>query len=280
MGRERLYQMVTTLVRGRATKILILNPNSSQAMTDGLRPAINDVDLPYSTEIHTYTAPPRSPASINDGEDIQASTAAVLADLTNDDDDDGRLASYDGILVACFSAHPLVPALQSSPSFSFRGAVTGIFEASIVAALSLLAPGQKWGIVTTGAFWEAHLSDGVRAFLNGSSSGGDLPANFAGVASTGLHASDFHDEGGVGPAVVEAKLREATRRLLRGGQTACIVMGCAGMAGLERIIREAAREELGERFAYGVLHVVDGVRAGLMQIDNMIKLRRLRPGIK
>ncbi|KAI1632642.1 Asp/Glu/hydantoin racemase [Biscogniauxia mediterranea] len=266
--------MATTLVRGRATKILILNPNSSQAMTDSLRPAINDVDLPYSTEIHTYTAPPRSPASINDGEDIQASTAAVVADLAND----VRLASYDGVLVACFSVHPLVPALQQSPP-PFRGAVTGIFEASVVTALSLLAPGQKWGIVTTGAFWEAHLSDGVRAFLNGSSSS-DLPANFAGVASTGLHASDFHDEGGVGPAVVEAKLREATRRLLRGGHTACIVMGCAGMAGLERTIREAAREELGEQFAYGVLHVVDGVRAGLMQIDNMIKLRRLRPGIK
>ncbi|KAI5925202.1 Asp/Glu/hydantoin racemase [Camillea tinctor] len=266
--------MTSTLVRGKEAKILVLNPNSSQAMTDGLRAVINDVDLPYSTEIHTYTAPPPSPSSINDGGDIQRSTDVVLADLT-----DEHRAAYDGILVACFSVHSLVPALQggdTNPSHRSQ-AVTGIFEASILTALSLLKPGEKWGIVTTGKFWEAHLSDGVREFL-GITAPSEENAKFAGVASTGLNASDFHH--GVDPAVVQAKLRDATRKLLAGGRTTCVVMGCAGMAGLEEIIREAACELLGEQFAYGDLHVVDGVRAGLMQVENMIKLQRFRPGIK
>ncbi|KAI8948846.1 hydantoin racemase [Xylaria longipes] len=256
--------MPTTLVRGQGTKILLLNPNSSSSMTDGMKTVINN-------EIYTYTAPAGSPASINDGNDIKNSTDAVLADFDT-------ASQYDGIVVACFSVHPLVSELQSHSRNSVSGtAVTGIFEASVLAAISLLRPGQKWGIVTTGKFWEAHLSDGVGAFL-GAKTTQDGNAKFAGVESTGLNASDFHH--GVDPAVVRHKLKTATKRLLGAGDVTVVVMGCAGMAGLEEIIREAASEEQGDEFAYEKLHVIDGVRAGIMQVDYMIRNQRLRPGRK
>lgn len=314
-------------IRGRETKILVLNPNSSAAMTHGLRSAIEDsiLDLGYATEVHAYTAPsPAAPASIDDAADIAQSAAAVLADpllrgphpdpSSGDSRGNAWADDYDGILVACFSVHPLVRELlrsggapgsggggragASSPSSSTSSrpsrarAVIGIFEASILAALLLLPPPpppptpspsssfpstfeqqqqQQWGIVTTGKFWEEHLSEGVRSFL-GSGNGGS--SRFAGVQSTGLNASDFHS--GVSPEVVRQKLGEATKRLLGGGRTTVIVMGCAGMAGLEEIIRGAAAEEVSERFAYDLLHVVDGVRAGLLQLDSMIKHQRLR----
>ncbi|KAI1737978.1 hydantoin racemase [Xylaria scruposa] len=258
--------MSTTLVRGQGTKILLLNPNSSSSMTDGMKTVINDVNLPHSTEVYTYTAPPESPASINDGTDIKNSTEAVLGDFSTAN-------NYDGIVVACFSVHPLVSELQSREPAT---AVTGIFEASVLAAISLLRPDQKWGIVTTGKFWETHLSDGVSAFLGAKTEGGN--AKFAGVQSTGLNASDFHH--GVDPAVVRQKLKAATKRLLGAGHVSVVVMGCAGMAGLEQIIREAAGEEFGDEFAYEQLHVVDGVRAGIMQVDHMIRNQRLRPGRK
>ncbi|KAI0390553.1 hydantoin racemase [Xylariaceae sp. FL0594] len=259
-----------TLVRGRATRILLLNPNSSSSMTDGMKSAINNVDLPHSTEIYTYTGPPSAPASINDGGDIKQSYDAVLADLEAD-----TVASYDGVVVACFSVHPLVPKFQLCLA---RGgtSITGIFEASVLAAVSLLAPGHKWGIVTTGKFWEDHLRDGVKEFL-GTDAAADN-AKFAGVESTGLNASDFHH--GVDPEIVRLKLKMATKRLLAKGNVHAIVMGCAGMAGLEDIIREAAREEKGDEFAFSTLHVIDGVRAGIMQVDQMIKYQRLRPGQK
>ncbi|KAI0101703.1 hydantoin racemase [Nemania sp. FL0031] len=257
----------TMLVRGQVTKILLLNPNSSSDMTTGMKTIINDINIPYSTEVYTYTGPRASPRSINDGNDIKTSTDAVLADF---DVADG----YDGIIVACFSVHPLVPALQSLAGPDC--AVTGIFEASVLAAISLLRPGQTWGIVTTGKFWEDHLSNGVRTFLGASAT--DSNAKFAGVQSTGLNASDFHH--GVDPAVVRQKLKAATKRLLDTGEVHAIVMGCAGMAGLEDIIREAASEERGEEFAYSTLHVVDGVRAGIMQVEHMIRNQRLRPGRK
>lgn len=287
-------------IHGQTTKILVLNPNSSQTMTDGMRAAILDpiLGLPYSTEVHTYTAPPSAPASIDDGADIAQSTDAVLADFKYNDRD-----AYDGILVACFSVHPLVQKLHQQRSSSSRAAVIGIFEASILTALSLLPPltpppapapapaslpsnsygqwqaeqqqQQRWGIVTTGKFWEDHLSEGVRHFLGDSGVGTEPNSRFAGVQSTGLNASDFHN--GVSPEVVRRKLKEATRRLLSSDhQTTVIVMGCAGMAGLEEIIREAAAEEVDGVFAYEVLHVVDGVRAGILQIETMIKHQRLR----
>lgn len=217
--------------------------------------------------MYTYTGPSASPPSINDGHDVQNSTEAVL-------DDFDVHAKYSGIVIACFSVHPLVPELQKRTGPNC--AVTGIFEASVLAAVSLLEPNQKWGIVTTGKFWEDHLSNGVKEFLGANHE--DKNTKFAGVESTGLNASDFHH--GVDPAIVRRKLKEATRRLLAKGQVHVIVMGCAGMAGLEDIIREAASDDQGEEFAYSTLHVIDGVRAGVMQVDHMIRNQRLRPGRK
>ncbi|KAI0002697.1 hydantoin racemase [Xylariaceae sp. FL0662B] len=251
--------MTTQLVRGQGTKILVLNPNSSHAMTDGMKTVINTIDLLYSTEVHTYTAPRSAPPSINDRSDIEQSFHAVRCNFND--------AGYDGIVVACFSVHPLVPYLQGYPT-----AITGIFEASVLTALSLLSRDEKWGIVTTGKFWEEHLTSGVKDFLGAGQS--DPNSKFAGVESTGLNAGDFHH--GVDPAVVREKLKLATKRLLSQGGVACIVMGCAGMAGLEEIIREAANDALGKEFASS-LHVIDGVRAGIMQVEHMIKHQRLRP---
>ncbi|KAI1394437.1 Asp/Glu/hydantoin racemase [Hypoxylon trugodes] len=257
--------MPSQLVKGKTTKILVLNPNSSQAMTDGMLTVINSLDSAYSTEIHTYTGPSSAPASINDGNDLEESTKAVLADPSFLD------SPFDGVVVACFSAHPLVPSLQNRERHL---AVTGIFEASIQAALSLLRPSETWGIVTTGKFWEKHLTDGVKEYVGAYKV--DENEKFAGVESTGLNASDFHH--GVDPAVIRQKLKEATKRLLAKSEIACIVMGCAGMAGLEEIIREAAKEEMGEKFAYNELHVIDGVRAGIMQVEQQIRYHRLIPG--
>lgn len=166
--------------------------------------------------------------------------------------------------------------------------VTGIFEASLLASLSLLgspvtsdvvatsdhgepeSQTSMWGVVTTGKFWEAHLSDGVKAFLGQRSE--DANSKFAGVESTGLDAGDFH--GGVKPEVIRQKLKEATNRLLSKGAVNCVVMGCAGMAGLEDIIREAAKEKYGKE-AGDKLFVIDGVKAGVGLLEQTVKNRRM-----
>lgn len=183
------------------------------------------------------------------------------------------------MLVACFSVHPLVKhlanALKPIP-------VTGIFEASILTALSLVPLVQeeqrKWGIVTTGAFWEAHLADGVAAFLGqtpstasatGSSSFSD--ARFAGVFSTGLNAGDFHE---IPQEQINVRLREATKRLLSSGDVTCVVMGCGGMGGLQDMIRAIVVEEYGQQRARDV-SIVDGVQAGVLQLQQAVLSRRV-----
>ncbi|KAK4646805.1 Protein dcg1 [Podospora bellae-mahoneyi] len=251
--------MSTAFVR-RTTKILILNPNSSASMTHGVEEAIRGINLPLSTEIYTYTAPPASPASINDGDDVQQSADVVLRNLQ----DTGILKEYDAVLVACYSVHPLVHLVQENwPHL----AVTGIFEASIVTSLSLLPYQDNWGIVTTGKFWEKHLSDGVHHFVGSENSN----TRFAGVETTGLNAGDFH--GGVDPVVVRQKLCEATKRLLDRGVQA-VVMGCAGMAGLEDIIRSVATEGRGEEAGKKLL-VIDGVKAGVGLLEQMVRNKRM-----
>lgn len=206
-----------------------------------------------------YTAPEESPASINDDHDIKASTEVVWANL----EATGLLKDYDGALIACYSKHALVEQIQARrPDLP----VTGIFEASVLASLPLVRPGRGWGIVTTGKFWEAHLSEAIASFLGGGA------GSFLGVQSTGLVAGDFH--GDVPPEVIRDKLKAATKRLLAVEQPDCILMGCGGMAGLEEVIRAAVREQLGEQSAKDV-YVVDGVRAGVGVIEQMVRSKRM-----
>ena len=185
----------------------------------------------------------------------------------------GTLKNYDAILVACYSVHPLVQLLAEREEGL---AVTGIFEASIVTSLSLLSlptpdATPSWGIVTTGKFWEEHLTIGVKSFLGQDRAWPN--ARFAGVESTGLVAGDFH--GDVPPEVIRQKLSEATKRLLGNhGNVECVVMGCAGMAGLEEIIRSAAIEQYGEKRGRQV-YIVDGVKAGIGLAVEMVKNKRM-----
>ena len=189
----------------------------------------------------------------------------------------GTLQQYDAVLVACFSVHPLVDRLAQLDGARGKLVVTGIFEAALLSSLALLTmppaktePPRKWGIVTTGKFWEAHLTEGVNSFLGTDPK--SINNKFAGVESTGLDAGDFH--GGVDPAVIRKKLGEATKRLLSKGAVECVVMGCAGMAGLDEIIRSAAIEQYGAEKGNHVF-IVDGVRAGVGLLQQTVRNKEL-----
>ncbi|KAG5938791.1 hypothetical protein E4U53_007938 [Claviceps sorghi] len=226
-------------------------------MTNGMVLAARSTPISASMDIVPMTATSASPASINDDQGIQASTQDILAFLAGRP---GIVSGYDGILIACFSVHTLVPELSKR----FDVPIMGIFEASILTALSLLRPSERWGIVTTGKFWERHLCDGVNAFLG--ITGAVEHAKFAGVFSSGLTAGDFHT---MSPAEVTEKLGLAARRLFMSGNVTCVVMGCGGMAGLEDIVRSAAIEVYNEAKAKSV-YIIDGVKAGVLQLHQTI----------
>lgn len=167
---------------------------------------------------------------------------------------------YNAFIVACYSAHPLTGMLKDflhealvKTSADIAPPVVGIFEASIKAALDMVntpftkfLTQKRFGIVTTGKYWEKTLSDSVRDCI-----GKELYSLcFAGVESTGLSAVELHTT----PAEeVERRMKEATERLLSSDEVSVVCLGCAGMAGMDDLIKE---------LNYPV-DIVDGIKSAI-----------------
>lgn len=175
------------------------------------------------------------------------------------------LDKHDGFLVACYSKHPLVPILKDHNAIKAgRKAVTGIFEASVSTSLQIIHPDEKFGIVSTGKVWEKILSEAVVDYLGTESNAGK---RFAGVETTGLNATDLHD---APPEEVRKRMKDAVKRLLQKGKVGAICLGCAGMAGMDKMVREACVEELGEDSGNRV-RIVDGVVAGVAWLEGAVR---------
>jgi Asp/Glu/hydantoin racemase len=209
-----------------------------------------------------YFTAESGPKSINDEDDAAESLTHCKPALQ-------QLISggeYKGYVVACYSQHPMVPWLKEqlpATSASTNGVrITGIFEASVGTALQLLGPGESFGIVSTGKVWEQLLTDAVTDFLGVSGS-----PKFAGVETTGLNATELHD---APPEIVRLKMKEATKRLLARGKVGAICLGCAGMAGMNEMVREAAVEALGETGKD--VRIVDGVVSAAAWVEGAIRM--------
>lgn len=154
--------------------------------------------------------------------------------------------------------------------------MTGIFEASVAASLQLIAPRERFGIVSTGKVWEGLLTAAVTAYLGGGvgeteGEGEGLGPRFAGVQTTGLDATELHEA----PAEeVRERMKVAVSRLLRTrpgeGAVGAICLGCAGMAGMDEVVREACVEELGLERGQRV-RIVDGVVAGVVWLEGALR---------
>jgi len=241
--------------------ILIINPNSTASMTDGLKPLIEALNF-KETKFSYFTAP-SGPKSINDEDDAADSLEHCKEPLEK------LLSDYDGFLVACYSQHPMVPWLQEK--LSAEKLVTGIFEASVGTSLQMIQRSQKFGIVSTGKVWEGILTEAVAAMLGTSAvtePTKEVSARFAGVETTGLNATELHD---ADPELVRKKMKEATKRVLKKGDVGTICLGCAGMSGMNEMVREAAIEQLGEVEGKKI-KIVDGVQAGAAWLEGSLRL--------
>jgi Asp/Glu/hydantoin racemase len=145
--------------------------------------------------------------------------------------------------------------------------VTGIFEASVAASLLHISPTEKFGIVSTGEIWRDLLTKAVEDFLGIDSLRGERSTRFAGVATTGLNATDLHDA----PAEeVRSRMKEATKELVSRDQVGAICLGCAGMAGMNEVVRDACVEALGSEIGQQI-KIVDGVQAGVAWLDTALR---------
>ncbi|KAL2372136.1 hypothetical protein RJ035_007402 [Blastomyces gilchristii] len=286
--------------------ILIINPNTSTHMTNGLKPLNQNLNYP-NIHIDYFTAP-QEPSLGPDGEEIRgipsinSSADSSLSALHCLPHLKPLIPKYDAFLVACYSAHPLVGMLNELVSIApaeamtppKRKYVTGIFEASVSKSISLLRSTSSidssahsgegdggaefkpsFGIISTGEVWKDIFARAVPELLRRPSDFSiddnvDLEPLFAGVETTGLSAVELHTR----PAEeVETRMVEATERLINraGKQVAAICLGCAGMAGMDRAVRQGCIRALGPLQGEKVV-IVDGVVAGVEQLVKQCKL--------
>lgn len=194
-------------------KIYVLNPNSSQTVTDGISAAVQPLRVAGGPEIHCLTLQ-QGPAGIQSQRDIDM--------LINPLCEQARSLQADAaaFVVACFSD----PGMHSLREV-VRVPVLGIAETGVMTALSM---GQRFGVISI-------LPTSIPRHLRYFGAMGVLD-RLAADLSIGMGVSELQDRARTMDRLVTvgAQLRD-----LHGADT--VVLGCAGMA----TMREELQRHLG-----------------------------------
>ncbi|KAI9710952.1 MAG: hypothetical protein M1820_002389 [Bogoriella megaspora] len=219
--------------------ILLINPNSTPSMTKACIESVKPILPPY-VKVTGFTAPRPAPSAIEGASDSVISTSVSLSALRPT----LRANEHQAYLVACFSAHPLIPVLREET----ERPVIGIMEAALYTARML---GSRFGIVATGRRSVFMHEDAVRGY--------GLSAFCVGVEALGLGVLDLERE----PR--EEVLRQVewvAEKLAKNGADV-ILLGCAGMTDFVDRCESAVGYN-------GKVQVVDGVRAGVQMLYGLV----------
>lgn len=180
--------------------LVVINPNSSQTVTDGIDAAVDPLRA-FGTPIRCLTLAEGPPGIENQRQaDL---TIAPMLDLAAAQDDAA------GYVIACFG-DPGLHALRDQTSLP----VVGIQEAAVMTALSL---GQRFGVI-------AILGKSVPRHLRAFGAMGVLD-RLAGDRPLGLGVADLADEDKSLAAMIATGLK-----LKQQDGADVLIMGCAGMA--------------------------------------------------
>jgi allantoin racemase len=211
-------------------KIKVINPNTTQSMTEKVGAAARAVAAPGTTVL--AVSPSMGPVSIEGHYDEAVSVLGVLDEVRQ-----GEAEGCDGYIIACFGDPGLLAAREVA-----RGPVLGIAEAAMHAA-SMVSTG--FSIVTTLA-----RTVGISRHLVASYG---MSAHCRSIRATDLAVLDLERPGSAAYAAILDECRRA--RTLDGAEA--IVLGCAGMADLASRIGK----ELGVPVVEGVTVAVKFVEA-------------------
>ncbi len=213
-------------------QILVVNPNSTQSMTDKIVEAACAVASP-GTMIHGATAA-GAPASIEGHYDEAMSLPGLLARVR-----EAEANGIDGIVVACFDDPGLAACreLTTAP-------VLGICEAAVKAA-SMLA--TSFSVVTTLPRAIPVIEHLVHGY--------GLSHQCRRVRSAEIPVLALEEPG----SNARLKVRDEILRAIREDRCEAVVLGCAGMADLTAWLSE----ETG-------IPVIDGVSVATRMIEALV----------
>lgn len=189
--------------------LVVINPNSSQTVTDGIDAAVNPLRS-FGIPIRCLTLT-EGPPAIESQRQADLTIAPMLAIATAQKD-------AAGYVIACFG-DPGLHSLRDQTSLP----VVGIQEASVMTALTL---GHKFGVI-------AILPGSVPRHLRAFGAMGVLD-RLAGDRPLGLGVADLSDERKSLDAMI------ATGRRLQDEDGAdVLIMGCAGMVRYRTALEQA-----------------------------------------
>jgi allantoin racemase len=215
-------------------KIKVINPNTTQSMTDLIGVAARSVAAPGTQII--AVSPRHGPVSVEGHYDEAVSVLGVLDEVRA-----GERDGVDGYVIACFGDPGLLAAREIA-----CGPVVGIAEAAMHIA-SLVATG--FSVVTTLAR-SCIIAEHLAAAYG-------MTHSCRGVHGTDLGVLDLELPESEAYWVVLDRCRHA----LATDRSSAIVIGCAGMADLCTRLRD----ELG-------VPVIDGVTAAVKLVESLVAL--------
>lgn len=216
-------------------KIKIINPNTTQSMTDKIGTAARSV-ASSGTEI-VAVSPSMGPVSIEGHYDEAIAAIGVLDEVRK-----GERQGFDGYIIACFGDPGLLAAREIA-----KGPVIGIAEAAMHAA-SLIGTG--FSIVS--------MLDRSRPILEHLVHAYGMERKCRGVRTTDVPVLELENEGSNARAVI----LEECRRALREDKSDSVLLGCAGLSDLFTYITA----EIGAP-------AIDGVTAATKLVEAMVGLK-------
>jgi allantoin racemase len=209
-------------------KILVINPNTTEAMTREIELQARRYAGPDS-EVEAIS-PRWGPASIEGHLEDELAAVAMLEAVAE------RAGDYDGVIIACYGDPGLYAARELSPV-----PVVGIAEASMLMACMVA---HRFSVVTVLPRIRPLIEDVVARY--------GLSARCASVRATALAVLDIERDPDAAEREITAQAREAIAQ--DGAEAICL--GCAGMGPLDRRVQAALD-----------VPVIDGVAAAVKLLE-------------
>ncbi len=192
-------------------RILVINPNSTQAVTDGIDRALDPLRLTGGPVFECVTLA-EGPPGIQTQRDVDGVIAPLSKLIAARDHD------CDGFVIACYSD----PGLHSAREVT-RKPVLGISECGVLTALTL---GHRFGVI-------AILSGSIPRHLRYLGAMGVMD-RLAAELPVGLQVTELVDAGRT-----RERLIATGRQLVNDHGAHVVVMGCAGMAQYRKALEDA-----------------------------------------
>ena len=220
------------------SRILVINPNSTEAVTRGIDEACAPLRMPGGPEIECVTLK-EGPPGVETQQHVDSVVAPMLRLVRE------RERDCDAFVIACYS-DPGVHALREAT----KKPVLGISECGILTALTL---GQKFGVIAI--LWQS-----IPRHLRYMGAMGVMD-RLAGELPVGLPVVELADE-----KKTAGRMLEVGKRLREEHGADVIVMGCAGMARYRTPLQDAVGIPVVEPTQAAVAMAIGRVRLGWERI--------------